>query len=92
MSNTIKKERFYHRHISAGSEQIRQMLDEINAESLDELVDEIIPKNIRLSQPLDLDEPTSEYRFLKELKKTASKNEIKSHLSVWVIMKLLRPM
>jgi glycine dehydrogenase len=75
--NMMKKEQFYHRHIAAGREQINEMLDEIKAETLDELIDEIIPKNIRLRQPLDLDEPTSEYRFLEELKKTASKNEIK---------------
>jgi glycine dehydrogenase len=73
----IKKERFYHRHIGAGKEQVHEMLDAVKAETLDELIDEIIPKKIRLRQSLDLDEPMSEYRFLEELKKMAAKNAVK---------------
>jgi glycine dehydrogenase len=73
----IKKERFYHRHIGAGKGQVHEMLDAVKAETLDELIDEIIPKNIRLRQSIDLDEPMSEYHFLDELKKMAAKNAVK---------------
>jgi glycine dehydrogenase len=76
MSININKEKFYHRHISADKEQIHEMLEAVDAQSLDELIDEIIPANIRLRNPLDLDEPMSEYRFLEDLKKMASKNEV----------------
>jgi glycine dehydrogenase len=78
MSINIEKEKFYHRHISADKEQISEMLEAIDAQSLDELIDEIIPGNIRLEGTLDLDKPMSEYRFLKDLKEMASKNEVKN--------------
>lgn len=76
MSINFDKERFLHRHIGSNSEQIQEMLDTVNASSLKQLIDETVPKGIRLSEELDLDEPMSEYRFLDEFKKLASENEI----------------
>lgn len=63
MNIDTNKEQFSRRHISAGKEQISDMLEETNAHSLDELTDEIIPENIRLQQPMDLNEPLGEYHF-----------------------------
>lgn len=77
MSINFDKERFTHRHIGTNSEKTMEMLDEVNAASLDELIDQTIPKNIRLQKPMDLDEPMSEYRFLEEFKELASANEVK---------------
>ncbi|MGK7370674.1 MAG: aminomethyl-transferring glycine dehydrogenase [Candidatus Halalkalibacterium sp. M3_1C_030] len=76
MSINFDKERFLHRHIGSHSEQIQEMLDTVNASSLEQLIDETVPKGIRLNKELDLDEPMSEYRFLDEFKKLASENEI----------------
>lgn len=81
MSTNLQKERFYHRHIASDKEQISDILDQIQVQSLDELMDEVIPNDIRLQHELELDEPMSEYRFLEELKKMSSKNEIKNRLS-----------
>ena len=76
MSINFDKERFLHRHIGSNSEQIQEMLETVNASSLEQLIDETVPKGIRLKKELDLDEPMSEYRFLDEFKELASENEI----------------
>jgi len=77
MSINFDKERFLHRHIGSDDSQIEEMLAEVGASTFDELIDQTIPQNIRLQKRIDLDEPMSEYRFLDEFEKLASKNEIK---------------
>lgn len=52
------------------------MLNAIGASSLDELIDQTIPKSIQLEKPLDLPLAKSEATFLKEFKELASKNRI----------------
>lgn len=76
MGINFDKERFLHRHIGSGTEQIEEMLARVQSSSLDELMDETIPKGIRLKKELQLDEPMSEYRFLEEFAKLASENTI----------------
>jgi len=76
MSINFDKERFLHRHIGSNTEQINEMLETVNASSLDQLMDETVPQGIRLQHELDLEEPMSEYRFLEEMEKLASENEI----------------
>lgn len=77
MSINFDKERFLHRHIGSDEEKTNEMLTEVGAASLDELIDQTIPQNIRLKKPMDLDEPMSEYRFLDDFREMASKNEVK---------------
>ena len=76
MSINFDRERFLHRHIGTDADQIEEMLSAIDASSLEELMDETVPQNIRLTEEVGLDEPMSEYRFLEEFKKLASENEI----------------
>ena len=76
MSINFDKERFMHRHNGPDEEQEREMLSAIGASSVDELIDETIPKGIRLKDQMDLEEPMSEYRFLEEFRALADKNEI----------------
>ncbi len=52
------------------------MLKVVGAPSLDALIDEAVPARIRLGKPLDLPEGESEYHFLRELRETASRNQI----------------
>src|SRR5580765_2965202 len=52
------------------------MLNAVGAASLDALIDEAIPARIRLKQPLNLPEGESEYEFLRELRRTASRNRL----------------
>lgn len=76
MSIDFDKERFMNRHNGPNEKQKAEMLSAIGASSIDELIDETIPKGIRLQNQIDLDEPMSEYRFLEEFGKLANKNEI----------------
>ncbi|MGM0546001.1 MAG: aminomethyl-transferring glycine dehydrogenase [Bacteroidota bacterium] len=76
MSINFDKERFMYRHVGPDEKQKNEMLSAIGADSSDELIDQTIPKGIRLKQALDLDEPMSEYRFLEQFRVLADKNEI----------------
>jgi glycine dehydrogenase len=76
MSINFNKERFLNRHIGTDTDQIAEMLSEIEASSLDELMDQTVPTNIRLTDEVNLDEPMSEYRFLEEFRELASENDI----------------
>jgi glycine dehydrogenase len=67
---------FAARHIGPSAEERRAMLDVIGVPSLDMLIDESLPAGIRLRAPLDLPDGISEHRYLRELRETASRNEV----------------
>ncbi len=82
-NNNLRKEKFEYRHIGPDQSEIREMLDIVNAESLDKLVEETIPGGIRLTKKMELEEPVSEYRFIENLKKLAAKNKVyKSYIGL----------
>ena len=64
------------RHIGINSQDEAQMLQAIGVQTLDELIDKTIPSNIRLSQPLDLPEPMTEYQFACHIARLAAKNKL----------------
>ncbi|HPD95730.1 MAG: aminomethyl-transferring glycine dehydrogenase [Bacteroidales bacterium] len=71
------------RHIGPREEDINEMLKVIGVSSLDELIDQTIPKNIRLKKPLNLPKALSENQFLVKLKGMAAKNKIfKSYIGM----------
>ncbi|MDR3235688.1 MAG: aminomethyl-transferring glycine dehydrogenase [Prevotellaceae bacterium] len=67
---------FVNRHNGVREADIDYMLRAIGASSLDELIDQTIPKNIRLTSPLALDAPVSEYEYLNRIRRIASKNKL----------------
>src|SRR6266446_3426680 len=67
---------FARRHIGPNEEEVRAMLHKISFESLDDLIDATIPKNIRLDRQLKLPEAKSETEALAELRAIANKNKI----------------
>ena len=69
-------EKFESRHIGPDSEQIQQMLKVIKASSVDELISQTIPANIRLKKSLQLPAAQSEFEFLNSFKEAVSKNKI----------------
>ncbi|MEO8665680.1 MAG: aminomethyl-transferring glycine dehydrogenase [Ignavibacteria bacterium] len=76
-------DKFVNRHIGPDEKEINEMLEVIGASSLDELISETIPQQIRNKSDLDLDEPLSEYDFLENLKKIASRNKVyKSYIGM----------
>jgi len=67
---------FLRRHIGSNQSKVNEMLDAIGYDSLDALIDDAVPKNIRLKKTLELPKPLGEYALQKELKKIVSKNKI----------------
>jgi glycine dehydrogenase len=67
---------FAERHIGPDKNETAEMLAYIGIETLDELIDKTIPKNIRLEKKLDIGEPISEHEYLANLRKIASKNKV----------------
>ncbi len=83
MTNFQNPDRFVNRHIGPDEKETNEMLEVVGASSLDELISETIPQQIRNSTELNLDEPLSEYEFIKKLKKTAEKNKVfKSYIGM----------
>lgn len=67
---------FIGRHIGLDEKETAEMLDFIGMDSIDQLVDKVIPEDIRLSQQIDLQDPVSEHQYLIQLSKIASKNKV----------------
>src|ERR1019366_4087648 len=76
MINLRSTDHFVNRHIGPDAAQKQEMLRAIGVNSLDELIDQTIPANIRKKDKLNLPEAQSEYNYLKELKKKAAKNKV----------------
>jgi glycine dehydrogenase len=74
---------FESRHIGPNHEEINEMVKLCGAASLDQLIDETVPKNIRLKNKLKLDDALSEYEFINKISQIASKNKIyKSYIGM----------
>lgn len=69
-------EKFESRHIGPDVRQAEEMLKAVKAKSIDDLISQTIPASIRLKKPLNLPAAQSEFEFLKEFKKLASKNKV----------------
>ena len=67
---------FSNRHIGPNGDDTIQMLKDIGVNNLDELISQTVPQSIRLKNNLNLPEGQEEYRFLKELRNVASKNQV----------------
>lgn len=70
------QERFADRHIAPSGQDTIEMLEVVNASSLDDLISQTVPGRIRLKKPLDLPIALSEKAYLDKLKQTASKNKV----------------
>lgn len=74
--NINYQEKFEHRHIAPNEQDVEKMLETIGLNSIDELIDQTVPENIRLKKALNLPAAKSEFEYLNELKVTASKNKV----------------
>ena len=68
----MKIEHFKTRHIGIKTEDLKTMLQTVGVESVDQLIDETIPKDIRLKQPLDLPKALTEMEYADEINRLAS--------------------
>ncbi len=72
----MNTENFAARHIGITEDDVTQMLQTVNAESMEQLIFETIPDDIRLKQDLDLPQGISEHAFLKHLEELSQKNQV----------------
>ena len=74
---------FSERHIGPREPQIQDMLNVIGASTLEGLIDETVPNNIRLQSPLKLDQPMSEPEYLEHIQALGNKNKVfKSYIGM----------
>ena len=70
---------FIKRHIGLKKKDEKKILNEIGYKSLDELINNTVPKNILLKDQLSIGEPNSEYEALRKLRLISKKNQIYSN-------------
>lgn len=74
---------FQIRHIGPRENDQNKMLKTIGVDSLEQLISETIPDNIRLLKPLNLDNAMSEQEYLTHIQDLASKNKVyKSYIGL----------
>ncbi len=64
------------RHIGIREDDFSKMLEKIEANSLEQLIYETIPDDIRLKTPLELPEAMTEHEFLSHIKSLSEKNKV----------------
>lgn len=72
----MSKFHFSDRHIGPDSLETSKILEVIGVKSVDQLINETIPADIRLTDPLLIPEALDESTYIRELRKVAAKNKI----------------
>ena len=76
-------DQFVNRHNGPSEQDVQDMLQKIDAPTLDALIDQTIPAAIRLKAPLNLPEGLSEYTYLQHLRGIAANNKLyKSYIGL----------
>src|ERR1044071_2806207 len=76
-------EQFQYRHSAPEAFEIEAMLKVIGAASMDELIDQTVPKSIQLKKPMTMKPAMTESEFLKHARTLAKKNKIfKSYIGM----------
>ena len=68
------------RHIGPSPQEMAGMLDTIGVASLDQLIDQTVPKAIRQAEPLDFGAPLSESELLAYMREVADRNKVLTSL------------
>jgi len=69
-------DRFVNRHIGPREEEISEMLKAIGVSSVEELIEQTVPANIRLKEPLKLQGGLTERRYFRKILSLAAKNKV----------------
>ncbi len=70
------KNEFQERHIGPRESDLKSMLETIGANSLEQLIEETIPRNIPLKHELTIGKPMTEFEYLHHIKSKAKKNKV----------------
>jgi glycine dehydrogenase len=74
---------FENRHIGPSGEETRNMLAKLGVDSTDELINQTIPGDIRLKNPLPVGEGLSEFEYHAHLRKLEAENKLyKSYIGL----------
>jgi glycine dehydrogenase len=76
LSTLTHADRFAARHIGPTPDDVRAMLRELGYETLDALIDAVVPDDIRLKKPFNLPAAKSEHEALATLRTLAAKNQV----------------
>ncbi len=79
----MRTDAFALRHIGPRETDLQLMLKTIDVTSLDQLIAETIPADIRLKEELRLDAPMTEYEYLNHIQELGNKNKVyKSYIGL----------
>lgn len=79
----MNTEKFALRHIGIREKDLDKMLETVGVDSLEQLIFETIPDDIRLKEDLNLPRAISEHAFLEHVQKLAAKNKVfKSYIGL----------
>jgi len=83
LSELEQKQDFIRRHIGISDAERQQMLAELNADSLDSLIEQTVPDSIRLDDALDMADSETEVEALAHLRSLAEQNTVnKSYIGM----------
>jgi glycine dehydrogenase len=69
-------DKFVSRHNGPREQEVKQMLKKIGVSSVDELINQTVPANIRLKEPLKIGAAMSEFQYSKHLRALGKKNKV----------------
>ena len=64
------------RHIGPSPTEMREMLDALGVETLDQLIEQTVPEDLRQKDPLKFEEPLSERELIYHMRQVAKKNKV----------------
>ncbi|MBD1421035.1 aminomethyl-transferring glycine dehydrogenase [Sphingobacterium chuzhouense] len=76
MSNVFYQEKFQDRHNGPRAEEAQEMLSYLGVQSLDQLIEQAVPSQIRLKKSLALPKALSEKAYLAKIQRIADKNKV----------------
>jgi len=72
----MKTDQFIYRHIGPREAEVEKMLQVLNVTSLDELMKEVVPDDIRLKEPMPIGKPLTERQYFRRILALAKKNKV----------------
>ena len=72
----MANDKFVMRHIGPRDHEIQEMLGSIGVSSMDELISQTVPENIRLEKPLNLEDGLTERQYYRKILALAAQNKV----------------
>src|SRR5690554_4319282 len=69
-------DKFVNRHVGPEASDVKEMLQAVGVSSLDELIHQTVPENIRMKEPLKLKEGLTERQYFRKILSLAGKNKV----------------